>query len=111
MSSMQSGTARGDLDMRILGVAIFTVTWRRRGGKTMQPDISAVASGGGKLTCFWAKLFSRTLVAQAERRRFNPLKARQNRAVKRPEGQAQNGGSPGRNVLRFAASILLEERP
>src|SRR5258706_8091294 len=76
---------------RIPNRASLTVTRGRSGEKSMHPDISAFATSNGRLTAFWAKLFSRTLVAQADRRRFNHRTAQQNHAGKRPEKQAQTG--------------------
>jgi hypothetical protein len=79
----------------------------------MLPDISAVATTGGMLACFWAKLFSRSLVAPIHCRRFNPFMVRENRAGKRTKKPAQIGGFSRQEQCRVSRHItsLLEERP
>jgi hypothetical protein len=79
----------------------------------MLPDISAAATTVGMLACFWAKLFSRSLVARIHCRRFNPFTARENRTGKRTKKQAQSGGFSRQEQCRVSRHItsLLEEKP
>jgi hypothetical protein len=59
-----------------LGVAVATVTCRATGEKAKCTDISAGAFLHSNLMRYWAKLFSRSLVAYPAGHRSNPYTAR-----------------------------------